>query len=459
MSQDLKVLEKIELILADFSRGLSRPEYKFLRDLVFGILQSQSALLSEITRAIAEPENERTVYDRLDINLGRYDLSYAYRRAQSTILSRIDEKYLFIFDPSEIVKPFAEKMEGLSRVRDASEKVRYTYTKTGKKVEIKNLKPGYPLRVAIAMSPSGDILPIELAIYSYASEFFVSQNDETLQAMENLIHKTNFLPTLILDREFDSYSIIRHLCQLRQKFVIRITKKRKFRVPGEPRKLKGGTYSREEMAGKYAFLSSKEWITYGRNGKIKTHLFEFKAAYVELLSESKGSDTLRDAGDTQALTLIQVRIKKETGTPVLYLLASTRPRTTQELSHIARSYLARWNVEEYIRFIKQHFAIEGFLVRDLGRMKNLISATYIATVIIHLLTDRRSNFGFKTHHHLLKQSRPVNHPRKSRDFFLYSYGKGLSNIVSLNKKLLEPAKPGSTQSEIEAQLKFQIEFT
>jgi hypothetical protein len=87
-------------------------------------------------------------------------------------------------------------------------------------------------------------------------------------------------------------------------------------------------------------------------------------------------------------------------------------------------------------------------------MKNLISATYVATVIIHLLTDRSSNFGFKTHHHLLKQRRPVVKSRKSRDFFLCSYGAGLANIVSLNKKLLEPAKTGSQKSENETQLKF-----
>lgn len=459
MSQDLKVLEKIELILSEFSRGLSRPEQKFLRDLVFGILQSQSSLLSKIARAVDPEGNAKAIHKRLDRNLGYFDLKKAYERAQSKMLSRVDEKYLFIFDPSEIVKPFAEKMEGLSKVRDASDKPRCSYTKIGKKVEIPNLKPGYPLRVAIAMSPEGEILPVELAIYSYASEFFISQNDETLQSMETLIHKTNFLPTLILDREFDSYSIIRHLCRLRQEFVIRIKKNRKYRVPGEPRQNKGDTYTREEMIDKYAFLSSKEWITYSKKGKIKTHLFEFKAAYVELLSEVKESDTIREPGDLQALTLIQVRIKKEKGTPVLYLLVSTRPKTPESLSHAARSYLARWNIEEYIRFIKQHFSVESFLVRDLGRMKNLISATYIATVIIHLLTDRRSNFGFKTHHHLIKQSRPVVKARKSRDFFLYSYGVGLANIVSLNKKLLAPAKVGPSMSEIEDQLKFKMEYT
>jgi hypothetical protein len=214
MSQDLKVLGKIELILSEFSRGLSRPEQKFLRDLVFGILCSQSSLLSKIARAVAEPEEVKVVYDRLDINLGRYDLSRPYQRAQSEVLKRVDETFLFIFDPSEIVKPFALKMEGLSLVRDASDKPKKVKTANGKFVNVQPLKPGYPLRVAIAMSPVGDILPVELSLYSYASEFFISQNDETLQALETLIHKTNFLPTLVLDREFDSYSIIRHLGQL-----------------------------------------------------------------------------------------------------------------------------------------------------------------------------------------------------------------------------------------------------
>jgi Transposase DDE domain len=459
MSQDLKVLGKIELILSEFSRGLSRPEQKFLRDLVFGILCSQSSLLSKIARAVAEPEEVKVVYDRLDINLGRYDLSRPYQRAQSEILKRVDETFLFIFDPSEIVKPFALKMEGLSLVRDASDKPKKIKTANGKFVNVQPLKPGYPLRVAIAMSPVGDILPVELSLYSYASEFFISQNDETLQALETLIHKTNFLPTLILDREFDSYSIIRHLGQLRQRFVIRLKKNRKYRIPGEPRKNKGDTYTREEMANKYAFLSSKEFITYSKKGKVKTHLFEFRAAYVELLSEQKNADTIRDVGDTQALTLIQMRIKKETGNPVLYLLTNSRPKSPEDLSRVARSYLARWNVEEYIRFIKQHFSIEDFLVRDLGRMKNLIWATYIATVIIHLLTDRKSNFGFKNHHHLLMQSLPVNSPKKSRDFFLYSYGRGLSNIVSLNKKLLAPAQVGAKSSEKDPQLKLQIGLT
>ena len=458
MLQDLKVLWKIEGFLAEFSRGLSRPEQKFLRDLVFGILHSRSALLSEVSRALSGEKSLRTIYERLDLNLGRYDLTLPYIRAQSKMLARVDESYLFIFDPSEIVKPFAEKMEGLALVRDASEKPRKTKNAAGKMVELPVLKPGYPLRVAIAMSPAGDIIPVELSLYSYASEFFVSTNDENIQAMETLIHKTGLLPILVLDREFDSYSIIRHLASLRQRFIIRMKKNRKFRVAGAPIKSGSGTYTREEMCLNYAFLVAEKEITYSKRGKEQTYLFEIRASYVELLSETKTSGTTRDEGDHEALTLVQVKIKKESGEPVICLLTNSRPKTPDELIRAAQSYLARWNIEEYIRFLKQHFSLEGFLVRDLGRIKNLVKATYIATVIIHLLTDRRSNFGFKTHHQLIEKSQPVSSPKKSRDFFLYAYGRGLANIVSLNRKLFAnpvgPKKNSPTTPQLDFELKY-----
>jgi hypothetical protein len=449
-------LARIDGFLSEFSLGLRVPEQKFLRDLVFGILQAKTSILSEIVRAVCTPETVEAGYKRLDTNLGLYDLSRPYERAQLRMLSRIDETFLFIFDPSEVVKPFAQKMEGLTKVRDASEKPRRVKTKTGKWVDVPILKPGYPLRVAIAMSPAGDILPVELSLYSFASEFFISTNDENLQAMETLIHKTGFLPTLVLDREFDSFSIIRHLCNLRQRFVIRLKKNRKYRKAGEPTGPNTLTYTREEMIDKFPHLKTKSWITYSKKGKVKTYLFEFKAAHVELLSEQKKSRVIRDRGDIEALTLIQLRIHKEQGVPVLYLLTNENPKTEEDLIRIGRSYLARWNIEEYIRFLKQHFSLEDFLVRDLGRMKNLVRATYIATVIIHLLTDRRSYFGFKNHHHLIEQSLPVGPSKKSRDFFLYSYGRGLANIVSLNKKLLSSVKTVQKKSATDDQLKLRI---
>jgi len=443
-SQNSRIVTEIFNILAKLGRPLTRPEQKFLNQLVFGILCSQSCLLSEISRRVSQDESPKAVFKRLGRNLGKYDLRLAYERAQWEMLKKVDETFLFIFDPSEVVKPFAKKMEALQFVRDASEKPQiFTDPKTGKVKQKPVLKPGYPLRVAIALSPKGDVLPLELSLYSSASESFLSQNDESPKALETLLHKTYFQPTLILDREFDVFSIIRHLCELNQKFVIRLRSSRKYYLPTSKSRR---TYSREEISQNHAYLETKSVITYAKNGKSESKLFSFKATHVALLSEVKRQEIFRKPGNTSALTLVEMKIKKESGTPTLYLLTNKSPETEEELEAIGRAYLARWNVEEYIRFLKQHFELESFMVRDLGRMKNLVQAVYIATVILHLLTDQESLKGVRNHHHLIRNALEVAPEKVTRDFFLYAYGRGLSNIVQANKTVLKSLNGGLKNS-------------
>jgi hypothetical protein len=438
MQREQALIGRILDLLKEFGKNLSRPEQKFLCDLVVGILSSQSCLLSEIARAISSRETLPITYQRLDLNLGKYDLQRAYERAQNKMLSCVREDFLLVFDPSEIVKPFGKKMEGLAFVRDGSVPPRLVWDKKlSRYKEAPVLAPGYPLRVAVALSSVGDVLPLELSLYSTASEFFSSNNEEYIVPLTNLSIRTQLKSLLVLDREFDSYIIIRHLCGLNQKFVIRLKENRKYRLPEE--KLGPGcrTFTREEISQpEHQFLKTKSIVTYTRRGLSESHLFEFSASHVALLSEFKKEHAIREKGDDELLTLIRLRIYKDTGMPTLYLLTNARPQTETELEKIGRAYLARWNIEEYIRFLKQHFEMESFLVRDLGRMKNLISAVYIATTIIHLLTDRQQVRGNRAHHFLIQNSREVARPKLTRDFFLYSYGRGLAQIVARNKLLL-----------------------
>jgi hypothetical protein len=108
--------------------------------------------------------------------------------------------------------------------------------------------------------------------------------------------------------------------------------------------------------------------------------------------------------------------------------------------------------------IKQHFKLEGFLVRDLGRIKNLVSAVFISTVILHILTNKNSLKGVRNHHHLIKNALEVSTEKATRDFFLYAYGRGISNIVSANKTLLKPLNSGLKNSTDKNpnQLRFRI---
>lgn len=445
MQAEAAVMARVQALVADFGRSLSRPEQKFLENLIFGILCSRSCLLSEISRAISDAKNLRRTYKRIDENLGKYDLSRVYERVQNKMLAQVGENFLLIFDPSEVVKPYGKKMEGLQKVRDGSEQPRLVWDKDlGKYKKVPVLKPGYPLRIAMALSDCGDIIPLELSLYSTGSEAFVSNNDEYLVPLENLSLRTKLRTLLVLDREFDSFIIIRHLCGLNQKFVIRLKENRKYRIPGTPLGPDALTLTREEISSiNYQFLNTKSVVTYTKNGATESRLFEFSASHVELLSEYKKEQAIRDKGDNELLTLIRLRIYKDTGMPTLYLLTNARPKTNEELETIGRAYIARWNIEEYIRFLKQHFEVEGFLVRDLGRMKNLVSAVYIATVIIHLITDRKSARGNRAHHFLIQNSEEVAPPKQTKDFFLYSYGRGLANIVSQNKVLLKKLNSSS----------------
>ncbi|MBI2605713.1 MAG: hypothetical protein HYW49_06495 [Deltaproteobacteria bacterium] len=79
-------------------------------------------------------------------------------------------------------------------------------------------------------------------------------------------------------------------------------------------------------------------------------------------------------------------------------------------------------------------------------MKNLVSAIYIATVILHLITDRSSLKGWRTHDLLVRNALEVAPPKKSRDFFLYAYGRGLKQIVQSNRTLLKPLNVVSKHS-------------
>lgn len=437
--RDRVIMARISALVAEFGRGRSVPEQKFLRDLIFGILCSQSSLLSEIARAVCHRENVQTLHRRLDLNLGRYDLTWAYEKAQNKMLSRIDSSYLLIFDPSEVVKPFAKKMEALHLVRDASEKPRLVKDEiTGKRKEVPILRPGYPLRIAVALSSAGNILPVELALYSAASEFFVSRNDEHVYAIDALLQKSRFSATLILDREFDAWVLIRHFCELRQRFIIRIRTDRKFNLPDSGYSPKAPRFGCAEMAEKYAFLTTEKKLVYSENAKMQEHLFSFKAVRVKLLNELKKTEDVRDIGDLDALTLVEMKIHKQDGAATLYLLTTTRPENDDDLVRIGKAYIARWNVEEYIRFLKQNFRLEGFLVRDLGRMKNIMKAVYVATVIMHLLTDKDEKRGRKNHAHLLEKSLEVASEKKFRDFFQYTYARGLAYLVAANKNLLNP---------------------
>src|SRR5947208_2385404 len=95
-SKETRLLAEALGILSGFGVGLPMTQREFLVDLVVGILRAKSCLLSEVARALLDetrphrPAELQTLYHRLVEDLGKYDLTRAFERAQSLMFSQVD---------------------------------------------------------------------------------------------------------------------------------------------------------------------------------------------------------------------------------------------------------------------------------------------------------------------------------------------------------------------------------
>lgn len=181
-----------------FTKVKSRVFHKFLVDIVYGMLISKSVKISEMSRAIEcrSETSTKHIYKRLDRNIGQHDVTEVKERVQGMQSELIDENTLIYFDPSEIVKKYGKKFEGMGKIVDGSNG--------------RAKKNGYPINVCIGMK-GDEIIPLELNLYAWKEEGFVSENDEYLKPIDAIAHKSKFKGTYVLDMGFDRFAIIRHL--------------------------------------------------------------------------------------------------------------------------------------------------------------------------------------------------------------------------------------------------------
>ena len=103
------------------SEGLSRPDFKFVSQMIYGMLGSQSCHLSKIGRALDEGISLKKTIDRLSRNLNEFDggakLFHNYLRK---VKNSISDRTILIADDSDITKPCSSKLEEPATVRDGS---------------------------------------------------------------------------------------------------------------------------------------------------------------------------------------------------------------------------------------------------------------------------------------------------------------------------------------------------
>lgn len=399
--------------IAGYLEGRVRPlgvvGQRCLRHVLFGVLLAKTLVLTQIARSLEERADIRATYKRLDRALLRYDFGPVARGETQRNCSRVGDDDLICLDGSDIAKRFGRRFEALAYIRDGSEKT---------------IVPGYLLTTAVAVRPGGcDKNPVPLLLHPYSTreEGFVSDPYEMHQAIEDIHQWTEGRGTFSIDRAADSGRVLKKLLGLSHHFVVRL------KAGKGSRYLRLGDHKRLVRdlveATRYVAQVDVERVAAGKRHAYHCSLGSFR---VQLGSPEK---------DGRPLWLV---ISNSSKHPEPMALLTTHPADTPEqMIHVLKSYLARWSVEEYHRFVKQSFGLEKVRCFKWQRTQNLVHAAFLASALLASLHQLPGRMAARLRAHLIKKAQLV-HKRKASPlevFNLYAYAAGLAAI--LRKRISE----------------------
>ena len=373
------------------SRDMSRPVFKFIAQMMYGILSAQSCQLSKIARALNEKSNLKKTIERLSRNLSKFsDGETLMENYMEKIKGVISEKTILLFDGSDITKPCSPKMEYISKVYDGS---------TGEIAE------GYNTLGVAALTPDRKMpISVYTKVYSAAEPGFVSEDDEVLKALDFLGKHFKKVNIRVFDRGYDANVYYERLIDQRESFVIRAKKNR-------------DVIYKDKRINIFALAKG------------------FKGKYSLKFRRKNGA-----AADCK-ISIVPVRLPcrpdKELNLVVcngfgqnpLMLLTNLKSGDGRLPVIITKVYLLRWRIEEFYGFKKQQLGFEGFRVRTITSIRNLDLLVTIAIGWIGLISEKAHDRPLVME--LIHLSRRIFH---IPNFVFYAIADGLFHLTAFAKK-------------------------
>lgn len=387
-----KLRGKITRFSGILSKDLDKTAQRFVREAVYGIMASQSVMLTEIGRRLESHVSLKKIEERFSRQLIKYRIwGCLHQRILSLASNRVKDKTLLILDLSDVKKKYAEKMEYLAQVHDGSE--------GGEIVD------GYWTNQVIATEVgSNEITPLHMSLYSQNSPDFTSENDEILAAIDQVGEAVQNRGIWVIDRGADRDAIYEPLLKENRDFIIRMVGTRDLIHRGETVRSLWLAF-----ACKLPYQKSIMKIIDGEEVMFNLSFGHMKVQLPEM--------------DTP---LNMVVVRGLSSQPMMLLTTLEIGASQKDVWFIVQAYLRRWGVEETIRFIKQTYDLENIRVLRYTRLQNmmalLLAVFYFAAVIL----DQNQKLTIMTGYILKSAKRVFGIP----DFKYYALGDGLSNIFS-----------------------------
>lgn len=369
------------------SKELSKPDRKFIADITYGMLASNSCLLTDISDQLHEDSKKVNTVERLTRHLNNGIPKKALISYLRNVRKWIPDDPVIHIDDSDVVKPYGHKFEDIGIVRDGS-----------KSTISKNVyDKGYHVTEACAITKSNHPVSIFSKIHSSQQKNYTSANTITFQAMQrgkDLFGKATF----VMDRGYDDNKMFLKLDELEQDYVIRLTTKRKL------------------------FFHNK-WVAATqlrnmRKGKIKTPVCYHGKLQDAYLSHVKVQIT------ASKKDIYLVLVYGLSDNPMM-LATNKKLKSKEDVVNIARLYFSRWRIEEYFRAKKQIFQFENLRVRKLKAINSLNFYITVCMAFLSLISLKSDANALK--YSIVQNAAPI---KKKVHFFYYRIAKGISGILS-----------------------------
>ncbi len=349
---------KLHQFSSSFKKDFTKPEFKFIRQIIFGILKGGSVQLNTIGRCLEEKISLKKVTTRLGKHLDKTGLWKRVTKATlQTQAGNLKKCRFILFDLSDIRKEYAEKMEGLALVHD------------GSKSEIGT---GYWLCNATAVNEKGSLLvPCYSELYSHEAEV-TSENKKILQAVDRVLSYCSQLATIVFDRGGDRNQLMLPLLANTREFIIRQMGNRDLLYKNEKRALK--------KIGQKVKLRWRVTVKRMHKNKIREVNYACGAVQVSL------------PVDKQKTPLWLVVMKREGTTKgkgyCWHLCHFKECLTAKQATELAtKGYGFRWQIEEVHRQIKGGYQLESICLQRYEALKTMNALLWMAASFLYTKLD------------------------------------------------------------------------
>lgn len=402
-----KLRSKIEHFSGELSASLGKVPQRLVTEMMYGIMASESVLLTEIARTLEESIPIKKTEWRLSRNLPHSRLAQVLQR--NILLQgaeRIGNDTLLIIDPSDITKKYAKKMEHLARVRDGSEKI---------------LANGYwTLHVVGTELEGKELIPLYQRLYSQEASDFISENDEILWAIKMVSEAVQKRGLWIMDRGGDRIKLFKTMLSMNVRFL--------FRLKGD----RNLVFNRSEalasdIAHECPCPYSESIVKVEQDKEVHCTI-------------SYGYRVVRLPGIDRPLSMLVV--KGFSSSPLMLLTTEPLRRSRKVLWKYVRAFLRRWSIEETIRFVKQSYDLENVRVLSYRGLQNLMVIVLAVFYFTAVVLDRKQKLRIMVGHILKAAKRVFGIP----DFKYYALADGMSNIFTRAPGCLQVSeKPNTDQ--------------